>query len=1129
MSLFDSIPSPDLSLPDVNDDCVVSLPEVNAPLMAAFLRLLSPNTRFSCRFVPQGVLRARYDTSNRKQKVLRRREGSLPLGSPKFLPNGGDLVGLPLTVNLINADLFLRRGDLLGVYLVEDGRCSAVFIDLDRAQVTSGGLPKVLAALDAAGINHLVERSSSGDGFHVWVIFPIPVTASKAMAWVTGILTNAGLQKKGQHATGDFDEVKPTGGAGGVVIPPHFLPGGLSSLVRLGDDQLITLTEAEAHTAIAGFKQRDGIVIEVEATVARQKSRRSRSAGRVDREMTLSAFRTLTEQELGDEVKRLQFVIERNETLQSAYETASSEETGKRSEAAWMVLRSLLIEHGAHPEAVVTLLRAWPRYKDETSLREEVFRVLDDKEVAGFLEKTSVFRSAIDSVSYTEKDPSCSSGVGMSARDFALATSDEKTLVITDVPPGGGKSTLDIPQVVLEIVRSCDEAPSTAIYRERKEDCLAMESLLNEAAKRRLVDRTDIALLRERVQTITPESYRSLPAGETAAATFAYTGASEHCILANGSIDDHCRLKALKNRATASASTPCASGCPRTDCRQHPGFLKARMSEDSLKIVVAPHTTKRVERPLNAAFYDERPQHVIRYRSIKVLRGPQGYECSLIDPLIALFGKLELREPVRSLKLLRRKLVDAHQAAARLASDSFRIYATQSIGWATADVEQMMDSIGTVGWERAVDAAKDYPRDEGTGLREQVRADLEDLAMLFSGSDTYWRWTKKDSGLWIHRAEVNWQCLTQGATLTHVFDGTAAAHYAYSALPTDMRVIFERAERRTFPNMQLIIGDGVSKGRGTERVSQQIEYAATCLNRLWYIDRRDDVLIVTHKGAVNELVKSLKADLRTKDRWTVLSGTEERPSDSTPCIWVAHFGALKGSNKFRGCANVIVTHKHNLPPDQATAVALALFPTMRVSTANGDRVPLPRQWTPVRRGTKGGAALKEPALFSHHFDATFSTEVAYVMRSHVATETVQAVLRSQVRARPHADVAVFIPTGDDTALTTMILRELPGANFNLEHPSNRFAHCVEGPVVSPDVVATRSALVRLLVGLGFPPSKAKSFESTVPNAEIEKVLEHTRTHRHQRFDLHDHTALEVLRDRSPNAVKHAEAWLRAMR
>jgi len=89
---------------------------------------------------------------------------------------------------------------------------------------------------------------------------------------------------------------------------------------------------------------------------------------------------------------------------------------------------------------------------------------------------------------------------------------------------------------------------------------------------------------------------------------------------------------------------------------------------------------------------------------------------------------------------------------------------------------------------------------------------------------------------------------------------------------------------------------------------------------------------------------------------------------------------------------------------------------------------LPRQWTPLRRG-KTGKNRYRPALFAQQFDICFSREVSYVMRSHLASEIVQGIMRTAVREDPTAHVEVFLPIGEDTALAVSILRELPGAPY----------------------------------------------------------------------------------------------------
>src|SRR5207237_860143 len=78
-------------------------------------------------------------------------------------------------------------------------------------------------------------------------------------------------------AANDYDEIKPTGGDGGVIIVPHFQVSDRSTLVKYVDGRLVTLADEEALAAMQGFQQNPGIVEQILATTVEKKSRRSQS------------------------------------------------------------------------------------------------------------------------------------------------------------------------------------------------------------------------------------------------------------------------------------------------------------------------------------------------------------------------------------------------------------------------------------------------------------------------------------------------------------------------------------------------------------------------------------------------------------------------------------------------------------------------------------------------------------------------------------------------------------------------------------------------------------------------------------------------------------------------------------
>lgn len=1003
-------------------------------LMEAFLRLIGPSTGRSRRFIPPGVTRNGYRPMPRPQPATRKAEKVPALyGGPRFLKDGVDLIGLPLQSHTLLWDPYLRRGDLLGVYLLEDGRLSTLGVTFNSQHVSDGKLAKAVVVLQQEGVRFLLGRGA-GEEVQVWIPFLKQVRSSKAKAWLTKILLAAGLKPRR-----DFTSILPQK-EGDVLIPPHFRPDGTSSLLRLVDSRLEVIADEEVLDCISSFEQEQSVLEQL------QDGEGERSKKPVDLHEDNPNLRSAcglkfsTEVEKEQEVRSIRLAVEMNHHLCKLLEEAEAAKTTTEKRIAIReVVHSLVLEHLSHPEAVLEAVSLLLK-KGKTLLEEELFRLVKDGRASSFIYRSSRFRFATAEVSQVDNGRS-------SSKIHSLEADPSFKLEIIDSPPGSGKSTQEIPVKAIEITRS---GGKVLILRERREDCLRTSRLINSVAVAPLEDlRAELIINREGIPSPSPEDYRNVLHGPLAAPTFSYTGIDAHCVLANGDESSRRRLKPLKDKAKKEASSPCKSGCEVIACVQHPGRLNYVEKEvPGTSITVATHSRNFDDEGWAAALVDERPQQVVRCRSILVARDGRSFSVSLIDPIKALLEALGITSYRKMFDDCRKVLVDVFQQVEKTAeanADLYRIYRPPALGLTDKTVEEILEGIkhsakgNDRGWAAAVKVAKKYPVRKGHGLREQIRADLQDLAMLFSPGDVLWRWSANDSepGLRLHRAAVDWSRYLQMAEHTYLYDGTAASHFAYAALSTNDSVTLHRAPRPEYPNLQILFGDDrIAKGRGTERLDAQVLFTVERLKRLQAVGFRGDVLVITHDKAktsgANSLVEQLRASPVVEGRWSVFSA-EDPAADSEhgPRIWVAHFGAFKGSNKFAACHAVIVTHIHSLPYDDAVAIAFAMFPEMKVRLATGALVAPPRQWKSYRRGLKSGRNLDEPALFSQHFDAVLCPEVGFVLRSHVATEAVQGILRSRVRTDPAAPVLVFIPTGHDTALEAMIVRELPGAVYDV--------------------------------------------------------------------------------------------------
>ena len=64
---------------------------------------------------------------------------------------------------------------------------------------------QLIAALTEAGFPPLLERSKSGRGYHIWLLFDAPISAHKVRLVLLDIINRSGISKEGA-----FDRIFPS-------------------------------------------------------------------------------------------------------------------------------------------------------------------------------------------------------------------------------------------------------------------------------------------------------------------------------------------------------------------------------------------------------------------------------------------------------------------------------------------------------------------------------------------------------------------------------------------------------------------------------------------------------------------------------------------------------------------------------------------------------------------------------------------------------------------------------------------------------------------------------------------------------------------------------------------------------
>lgn len=119
--------------------------------------------------------------------------------------------------------------DVVGIYaILPDNTCRFVCCDFDDKSCENGYQKEVMAYVSVCrdwGIPAYIERSRSGNGAHVWILFDEPIKAQTARRLGNAILTEA-MEREGRMSFKSYDrffpnqDFMPAGGFGNLVALP---------------------------------------------------------------------------------------------------------------------------------------------------------------------------------------------------------------------------------------------------------------------------------------------------------------------------------------------------------------------------------------------------------------------------------------------------------------------------------------------------------------------------------------------------------------------------------------------------------------------------------------------------------------------------------------------------------------------------------------------------------------------------------------------------------------------------------------------------------------------------------------------------------------------------------------------
>jgi len=127
----------------------------------------------------------------------------------------------------------LRGGDspatgrdfVAGVYLpLPDETCWFLAADFDKENSAADALA-VIDTCHAKGISAALERSRSGNGGHVWILFSEPIGARVARQLGAAIITET-MERRPEIGFASYDrffpsqDTMPIGGFGNLIAPP---------------------------------------------------------------------------------------------------------------------------------------------------------------------------------------------------------------------------------------------------------------------------------------------------------------------------------------------------------------------------------------------------------------------------------------------------------------------------------------------------------------------------------------------------------------------------------------------------------------------------------------------------------------------------------------------------------------------------------------------------------------------------------------------------------------------------------------------------------------------------------------------------------------------------------------------